>query len=92
MSFFDRFVSLTIPAVPKPIVRHFSKRYIAGSTVEEAFRVVRELAGQGAMSTIDILGEFIRLPAEAEQNARAYVDLLQRIHDERLPIWPCQRD
>ena len=31
MSLFDRVVSLSIPAVPKPIVRHFSKRYIAGA-------------------------------------------------------------
>jgi proline dehydrogenase len=84
MSFFDRVVSLSIPLVPKPIVRHFSKRYIAGAKVEDAFRVVRELAGQGAMSTIDILGEFIRRPAEAEQNAAAYIDLLQRIDSERL--------
>jgi len=84
MSIFNRIVSLSIPAVPKPIVRHFSRRYIAGPTIEDAFGVVRDLAGRGAMATIDILGEFIRRPEEAEQNAEAYVTLLQRIRDERL--------
>ena len=57
MSWFDRAVSLALPAVPKPIVYHFSKRYIAGPETNDAFRAVRALAADGAMSTLDILGE-----------------------------------
>ena len=84
MSFFDRLVSLTIPAVPKPIVRQFSKRYIAGVSVDDAFGVVRDLARQGAMSTIDILGEFIHRPEEATANTEEYIHLLRRIEEEGL--------
>ena len=36
-SLFNRAVSLLLPAVPKPIVGRFSRRYIAGLTVDEAF-------------------------------------------------------
>jgi proline dehydrogenase len=84
MSLFDRLVSLTIPAVPKPIVRQFSKRYIAGVSEEEAFDVVRDLARQGAMSTMDILGEFITRPEEATANTEDYLRLLRRIDEEAL--------
>jgi proline dehydrogenase len=85
MSLLDKAISLTLPAVPKPIVGHFSKRYIAGATVEDALRVVRELSAEGAMATLDILGEFISSIDEADANARAYVELLRRIASERLP-------
>src|SRR5678815_5684387 len=70
MSLLDRAVSLVLPAVPKPIVRHFSRRYIAGSTMEDALRVTRELAARGAMATLDILGEFITTPEEAALNTQ----------------------
>ena len=79
MSLLDRAVSLVLPAVPKPIVRHFSRRYIAGSTMEDALRVTRELAARGAMATLDILGEFITTPQEAALNTQAYLDLLHAI-------------
>ena len=85
MSLLDRAVSLTLPLVPKPIVRRFSKRYIAGSTLDDALKVVSDLHRQGAMVTMDILGEFISTHDEAVANTEDYLALLQRIHDERLP-------
>jgi proline dehydrogenase len=84
MSLLDKAIALALPAVPKPIVGFFSKRYIAGSTREDAFRVVRELEREGAMSTLDILGEFISSVDQADANTRAYVDLVRRIAEERL--------
>ena len=85
MSLLDKAVSLALPAVPKPIVGHFSKRYIAGPSVEDALRVVRELHREGAMATLDILGEFITSTDQADANTRAYVDLVRRIGAESLP-------
>jgi proline dehydrogenase len=85
MSVLDRAVSLLLPLVPKPIVRHFSKPYIAGTSVDDAFRVVRELREEGAMATLDILGEFISTREEAERNLEAYRDLIERITAESLP-------
>ena len=79
MGLIDRTISLALPAVPKPIVGYFSRPYIAGETVDEALGVVRELDAQGAMSTLDILGEFISGLDEAEANARAYLDMFDRL-------------
>ncbi|PLX96708.1 MAG: proline dehydrogenase [Desulfuromonas sp.] len=59
MPLFNYAVSKTIMHVPKPIVSHFAKGYIAGPALADAVRVSRELNQQGMMTTIDILGEFI---------------------------------
>ena len=85
MSLFDRAVSLTLPLVPKPLVRRFSRRYIAGTTVDDALRVVKGLSADGMMTTVDILGEFVRKAEEARENTDAYEDLIHRITTERIP-------
>jgi proline dehydrogenase len=84
MSLLDKTISLALPAVPKPIVGYFSKRYIAGASRDDAFRVVRELEREGAMATLDILGEFISTLAEADANTRAYVELVRQIAAQKL--------
>ena len=84
MSLLDRVVSVLFPAVPKPIVRFFSRHYIAGPTMEDAFRTVRTLADQGAMSTLDILGEFITSTEDAAKNTLAYEELIRRVAEDRL--------
>jgi len=84
MSLLNKMVSLALPAVPKPIVGFFSKPYIAGASREDAFRVVRELERQGAMATLDILGEFISSLDQADANTAAYVDLVRQVAAERL--------
>ena len=80
----DKAIVLALPLVPKPIVGFFSKRYIAGSTRDDAFRVVHELGREGAMATLDILGEFISTLDQADANTRAYVDLVQQVAAQRL--------
>lgn len=84
MTFLDRAVAMALPAVPRPIVGHFSKRYIAGSEMGEAFRVARELEREGAETTFDILGEFITTSEEARANTRDYLGLVRAIAAEGL--------
>ena len=84
MNFLDRLVSFTLPAVPKPVVGFFCRHYIAGESIEQALGVVRELKNQGAMATLDILGEFISSREEARANTAEYVALIDRIHQEQL--------
>jgi proline dehydrogenase len=84
MSLLDRAVVHGLPFVPKPIVGMFSKRYIAGPLMQDAFRVARGLEGEGAMATIDILGEFIRNLEEGDANADQYLSLVRRIAAERF--------
>src|SRR5437867_7178921 len=79
MSLLDILVVKTLPLVPRPIVGRFSRRYIAGPRLEDAMRVVRELNAQGAMGTIDVLGEEITSGDQAAAYAAQYVKVLEEI-------------
>ncbi len=81
---FDRLVVGLLPAVPKPIVGYFSRPYIAGPKVEDAIRVIRELRAGGAMATLDILGEHITSPEEADEALAGYLSLLDVVEAEDL--------
>jgi proline dehydrogenase len=84
MGYIDSFISFTLPIVPKSLVGYFSRRYIAGESVDEALEAARNLKRQGAMATMDILGEFIESLEEADANTDQYLDLIRRIHQEQL--------
>lgn len=84
MKLFDRAVVATLPLVPKAVVRKIANRYIAGETIDDAARVVRELNGQGCEATVDVLGEFIKNFGQAEATAAAYSAVLDRIAKEKL--------
>ena len=84
MSLFNYAVSKTIMHVPKPIVSHFAKGYIAGSTLTDAVRVTKELNQQGMMTTIDILGEFITDFEQAVTFKNDGIDILRAIEGEKL--------
>lgn len=84
MALLDRAIVRLLPAVPRPVVQRLSSRYIAGPTLGDAVRVVRELNAAGKLATIDVLGEEITRADEARAIARQYHDVLERIDDERL--------
>ena len=85
MRILDRAVVATLPAVPRPIVRHFAARYMAGETLAQAIAAVRDLDRLGASATIDVLGESIRRMEEGEAAAGLYGQVLEAIERERLP-------
>lgn len=84
MSLFDRAVVGLLPLVPKPIVHQFSKRYIAGNDLAAAVATVRDLNARKMMATLDVLGEFISRPDEAEATARAYHEAVAAIRANGL--------
>ena len=84
MSLLDRAVVTLLPAVPRRVVRTLSSRYIAGSELEDARRVVAELNLAGKLATVDVLGEEITRPEEAEKITRAYLDVLDAIDADGL--------
>lgn len=70
-----------LPYFPKKFIWIFSKKYIAGETLEDALRVSREFNADGIRITMDVLGEFITRLDEAEENKDEYlnlVDVLQK--------------
>ena len=70
--------------MPRPLVRHFADRYMAGETMAEAIDTVRRLNSLGAAATVDVLGEFVTDVAQAKDTAGQYVDILAAIARDKL--------
>jgi proline dehydrogenase len=77
VSLVDRTIAQLLPLVPRPLVQRVASRYIAGPSLDDARRVVSELNAQGKTATVDVLGEEIRTPAEADAIAAEYVAALE---------------
>ena len=84
MSFFNSIIAATLPYIPKPIVRKVSARYIAGATLDDGMRTVRQLNGLGAMATVDVLGEFIQTLDEATANTEYSCRVIRRLAADKL--------
>jgi proline dehydrogenase len=80
----DRAIVRVLPAVPRPVVRRLSQRYIAGPTLEDAVDVVRSLNDEAKLATIDVLGEEITRPEEASALLAEYEDVLETVEREGL--------
>ena len=80
----DQAIVRLLPAVPRSIVQRLSAPYIAGPTLEDARQVVARLNGEGKLATVDVLGEEIVRPSEAEAVASAYHAALDAIAADRL--------
>lgn len=84
MSLFNRLVVLSIPLVPKFIVGHIARRYVAGETLDDAVRVIRQLNEEGAMATLDLLGEEVKDAAPAVAATEEYLRALDAIDEHGL--------
>jgi proline dehydrogenase len=80
----DRAIVRLLPAVPKPLVRRLSSRYIAGPSLDDAVRVVQRLNAKGKLATVDVLGEEITSSDVARAIAGQYHDALARISEGGL--------
>jgi proline dehydrogenase len=79
-----RAIVRVLPAVPRPVVKKLSRRYIAGPTLPEACRVVSALNEAGKMATIDVLGEEITSRDQASALLAEYEDVFETIAREGL--------
>jgi proline dehydrogenase len=57
----------------------FATRYVAGRTDEDAFATARRLGERGVLSSIDLFGERVSDPREADRVTDAYVALAGRV-------------
>lgn len=71
-----------LPFMPKKLIWVFSKRYIAGETIEEGLLASKLLNEKGIEVTVDVLGEFITTLDEAEANMHEYFELIERFTNE----------
>ena len=51
---------------PKPLVWRFARTYIAGDTLDDAARTIRELNAEGVSATVDVLGEWVKNEGEVQ--------------------------
>ena len=84
MALLDRALVRLLPAVPRPVVKRLSQRYIAGPDLADACRVVQALNERGRMATIDVLGEEVTRREDALALVDAYEDVFETIRREGL--------
>jgi len=80
----NQLITKMLPLMPKKLVWIFSRKYIAGETMDDAIRVCRALNGQKVKITIDLLGEFITRLDEATANKNAYLEIIERVEKEKI--------
>jgi proline dehydrogenase len=84
MFLINKLLAWTLPLVPKLIVGFFSKKYIAGSTLQNAIDKIKEFNAREIMATVDILGEEIENEEDALKVVDEYIEVLRAIKSNQL--------
>jgi proline dehydrogenase len=66
------------------LARRFASRFVAGETLDSAVAAVRDLNARGISASLDLLGESVTTPAEAEHAADVAITMLERISADGL--------
>ncbi|HSB35781.1 MAG TPA: proline dehydrogenase family protein [Thermoanaerobaculia bacterium] len=85
MSLFDHLVVATLPFVPRALVGRVASRYVAGETLEKALDVIRSLSAEGAVATLDVLGESVTRREQTEAARDEYLRALDAIARTGVP-------
>lgn len=80
----NQLLANALPYMPQKLIWIFSKRYIAGETIEDGIKACRQLNQQGIEVTVDLLGEFIKTIEQAEENKRKYIEIIDRFTSEGI--------
>jgi proline dehydrogenase len=84
---FNKLIVAAMPLVPKPIVKIFAKKYIAGPALNDAVKVTEDLMSRGGMSTIDVLGEFVEDKARATHEKNESSKVLDAVAENHLKTY-----
>jgi proline dehydrogenase len=66
------------------VAKRFAERFVAGESLEQVLDVVAQLNARGITASLDLLGESVQSEDEARAGGRAYVHMLDRIHERHL--------
>lgn len=80
----NKLIANVLPFMPKSFVWLFSKRYIAGKTIEDAVQAAKNLNADGIKVTVDLLGEFITKIEQAEENKNTYLDIIEAVEKQKI--------
>jgi proline dehydrogenase len=84
MPILNKLVVTALPLIPRAVVGQVAKRYIAGTTLQDGVRTVRELNGKGMMATMDLLGEDVSEAHETHEVRTNILSILQAINENSL--------
>jgi proline dehydrogenase len=84
MGAIDKAIANSVPLIPRPIVKRISSRYIAGDTLDEAVKTVRDLNREGCVATIDLLGESTESKADAAGKLKDYKKVVDALDEHDL--------
>jgi proline dehydrogenase len=71
-----------------PLTRRFVRRFVAGRTADDAFRVITALDARGLMTAVTYLGENVVTAADADKATETYLALLDEIARRRVRCLP----
>jgi len=80
----NQFIFSSIQLLPKPLVKQFAMRYIAGEGLDDAVRVVRSINLKQMMATMDVLGENVSTREESLRAVRECEEVLHSINAHHL--------
>jgi len=84
MKWMNRLIARVLPYMPESFVWLFSKRYIAGKTLEDALRISHALNNKGIKVTLDLLGEFQTNISRIEEYKQKYLEAIQMASEENI--------
>ncbi len=84
MNLANRLILSAIQLLPKPLVKRFAMRYIAGEELDDAVRVVRAINSKHMMGTMDVLGENVSTREESLAAVRECEEVLHSINKNHL--------
>jgi len=84
LSVFHNLLVKTVQTMPESVVWLFSKKYIAGKTLQNAIETVKDLNSKGILATLDVLGESIKTKEEAIESKRKALEVFDMIVKNRL--------
>lgn len=73
-----------VQLLPKPVVGFFSKKYIAGVTLQSAVDFVKKLNSKGIYATMDVLGESVANKEESIRCKNEAIEVLDAIEKNKL--------
>jgi proline dehydrogenase len=84
MNLANQFILSAIQLLPKPLVKRFAMRYIAGEELDDAVRVVKGFNSKQMMGTMDVLGENVSTREESLAAVRECEQVLHSINKHHL--------
>jgi proline dehydrogenase len=84
VSVFHNLLVKAVQVMPEKVVWLFSKKYIAGKTLQSAIDTVKQLNSKGIYATLDVLGESVNTKEEAIEAKQKALDVFDAIVKYKL--------